>query len=498
MERSIGILLLLGLVNFDLPARMSHHSLPGRKTQLRASEAGRQAQSTAEKRFTPEEMSEDLSFMLRTFEEVHPNLYYYTPKTEIDVLKAEIIRSLTKPLTEREFFPMTARLAAKFGDGHTNASAPPSRRNYLNNGGLTFPFDIKRTTRGIIVRQSYADNSALGSGDRILSINGVEVDQLFGQLLNEVSGETLAYRTVLVENSFKPMLWTHQIWPPFKIEYESKKTGKRQTETVQGMTSQVLTQRQQGASSQGQNIPYRYQDLAGGIGYLNFRSMGGDRAAFEAFLEVTFKLIKSEKVKGLIVDLRENSGGNSALGESLLSYLTNKPYKMADRKEWKVSRPYREYLKGNPRLGPNPKYMEAKDGEIIVSKGELRTPPNNSLRFNGQVCFLIGPYTFSSAMMLANAVGDFKLATLIGEETGDPPNSFGEVYSFNLPNSKLSVNVSSAQFVRANGDGKDKHPVLPDIGVTLTENDLERQVDTVLEFAKKWVLQQAEPGKQTK
>lgn len=497
MKRSIGILLLLCLVNFDLSARINHYSLPGRKMQPRASEAGRQAQSTAEKRFTPEEMSEDLSFMLRTFEEVHPNLYYYTPKTEIDALKAEVIRSLTKPLTEREFFPMVARLSAKFGDGHTNASSPPSRRTYLDNGGLTFPFDIKRTTKGIIVRQSYADNSAVGSGDRILSINGVEVDQLFGQLLNEVSGETLAYRTVLVENSFKPMLWTHEIWPPFNIEYESKKTGQRQTETVPGLTSQALTQRQQG-SSQGQNIPYRYQDLAGGIGYLNFRSMGGERAAFEAFLEVTFKLIKSEKVKGLIVDLRENSGGNSALGESLLSYLTNKPYKMADRKEWKVSRPYREYLRSNTRLRPNPRYMEAKDGEILVSKGELRTPPNNSLRFDGPVCFLIGSYTFSSAMMLANAVGDFKLATLIGEETGDPPNSFGEVYSFNLPHSKLSINVSTAQFVRANGDGKDKHPVLPDIKVTLTENDLERQVDTVLEFAKKWVLQQAEQSKSAK
>ena len=198
------------------------------------------------------------------------------------------------------------------------------------------------------------------------------------------------------------------------------------------------------------------------------------------------------------MDLRENGGGNSALGESLLSYLTNKPYKMADRKEWKASHAYRDFVKSNTRFRPSPRYLEAKDGEIVVLKDEMIKPVNNPLRYDGPVCFLIGHLTFSSAMMVANAVGDFKLATLIGEETGDPPTSFGELYSFNLPHSKFAINVSTAHFVRANGDASDKQPVLPDIKVTPTENDLERQVDAVLESAKKWVLQQANQGKQAK
>jgi len=53
--------------------------------------------------------------------------------------------------------------------------------------------------------------------------------------------------------------------------------------------------------------------------------------------------------------------------------------------------------------------------------------------------------------------------------------------------------------VRANGDAADKHPVLPDMRVTPTQSDLERQVDAVLEFAKKWILQrEATPGKDLK
>lgn len=53
-----------------------------------------------------------------------------------------------------------------------------------------------------------------------------------------------------------------------------------------------------------------------------------------------------------------------------------------------------------------------------------------SPHFDGPVCFLIGSRTFSSAVMLANGVGDFHLAMLIGEETGGHPTAFGEHMGF--------------------------------------------------------------------
>jgi len=195
------------------------------------------------------------------------------------------------------------------------------------------------------------------------------------------------------------------------------------------------------------------------------------------------------------VDLRENGGGDSVLGESLLSYITNRPYKMEDRKEWKASRAYRDYIKGNSRYHPDEKFLAAKDGEIVVLKDDMIQHADNPLRFDGPVCFLIGHSTFSSATMVANAVGDFKLATLIGEETGDPPTAFGELYIFTLPHSQFTVNVSTAHFVRANGDATNQQPVLPDIKVVPTEDDWAQQSDAVLEYAKNWVLHK-EPVKQ--
>ncbi len=40
-----------------------------------------------------------------------------------------------------------------------------------------------------------------------------------------------------------------------------------------------------------------------------------------------FKKLDLDKVKGMIIDVRENGGGNSALGDEIISYLIDKPVK---------------------------------------------------------------------------------------------------------------------------------------------------------------------------
>jgi hypothetical protein len=53
---------------------------------------------------------------------------------------------------------------------------------------------------------------------------------------------------------------------------------------------------------------------------------------------------------------------------------------------------------------------------------------------------------------------------------------------------QLVTRASTAHFVRANGDATDHRPVLPDVKVLPTEDDWAQQLDPVLEYAKKWVL----------
>jgi hypothetical protein len=114
-------------------------------------------------------------------------------------------------------------------------------------------------------------------------------------------------------------------------------------------------------------------------------------------------------------------------------------------------------------------YFEHKNGELFdfakEPKDTLTIPKSNDLRYKGIVWIIIGNGTFSSAMMTANAIEDFKLATLIGQPTAECPNDLGENVPVWLPHSNICCWVSSALFTRANGNSKDINPVLPNIYV---------------------------------
>jgi C-terminal processing protease CtpA/Prc len=201
--------------------------------------------------------------------------------------------------------------------------------------------------------------------------------------------------------------------------------------------------------------------------------------------------MQQQSLKGLVIDLRQNSGGNSALGDKLLEYLTTKKYRMSGGALWKISQPYKDYynkLQGDSRFLQNTslerRYLQGGNGTFIKQPAPEKKPAPQTTRFTGPVCFLIGSYTFSSANMLANAVKDYDLATLIGEPTGECPNDFGELLTFRLPHTGIDFYTSTKQYIRANGDAANPDPILPDI---TAKDDPATAVDEGLEAAKQWI-----------
>jgi C-terminal processing protease CtpA/Prc len=112
--------------------------------------------------------------------------------------------------------------------------------------------------------------------------------------------------------------------------------------------------------------------------------------------------------------------------------------------------------------------------------GSLAPPDERPIRawkraepfFDGPVCVLTGPFTFSAAAEFADAVKTYRLATIVGEETGGRPNDFGNDLPFVLPNSGLTVNIATVSAVRANGDASDRNAVIPDIPARWTAADI--------------------------
>lgn len=102
--------------------------------------------------------------------------------------------------------------------------------------------------------------------------------------------------------------------------------------------------------------------------------------------------------------------------------------------------------------------------------------------YKGKVYAVIGRRTFSSAVLNTLDFQEHCGATLVGEPTSGRPNHFGEVKTFELPNSKATVSYSTQYFKRVEGDPA---TLEPDVRVELSFNEFNRGVDPVWEYIKR-------------
>lgn len=170
----------------------------------------------------------------------------------------------------------------------------------------------------------------------------------------------------------------------------------------------------------------------------------------------------------LIIDIRENGGGEDSVSQQLLRHLTEKPFRLLPYLDSEM----RQYYRGEVGTLSDPR------------ERPLVARPRAEPFFEGPVCVLTGLHTGSAAVEFAEAVKFFGLATIVGEETGGQPNSFGNGFPFMLPRSRLTVTIATSSGIRANGNIADFSPVKPDIVVRTTAADMRRGFDPILERAK--------------
>jgi hypothetical protein len=309
------------------------------------------ASSVQEQKFTPEQMKVDLDFMLKTFEEVHPNLYLRFNKTDVEYARHTLENQLSSELTVQNFYELVSPFVKKFEDGHTRLGSP---------------------------------------------------------------------------------------------DYH---------------------QENQVAEASGSAESYRFFVLKEGVGLIDFRAFE-NLERFQGFLRNTFLQVKTQGIRTLIIDLRDNGGGNSALGDALLEYITDQPYRQFSRFERKVSSQARTWFLS--QNGSMPWADGQEIGSIYKAEGNWHKPATNALRFFGKVFVLIAEPTFSSAVSFAATIKDLKLGTLVGQETGGKPTDFGDYYPFKLPNTQLEAVVSTTFWVRPGGFDN-RHGVFPDVNVDADE-----------------------------
>ena len=433
-----------------------------------------------DKTYSPRQLQKDFDFLLATLEEVHPALYAIASSEEIADERERVATQLDTQMTRLEFYRLAAPIVSRFGDGHTQALLPKAEiEDYIAQGALLFPLDLTFNEEGVFVKENYTQDSLVASGTQVLGINGIPIDQIENHLLEYVSGERISWRQKRLTDLFR---W--QLYINFGIESPYEVTVLRTTQrgstplsrTFLGLTGEELEAKRASMTDEPPSTkPWLYHPVEDryvhNVGLIDFNSFS-DLKGFEAFLDTTFRTIREQGIEDLIIDLRGNGGGNSELGDRLIEYLYDKPYRQISRMDVKVSPQIKRYfaswlpwyLRFYPPLSNEwmKRIWETPEGEIASFDSPPHQPGEMPFRFEGGVYVLIDVGTFSSATMFAATVKDYSIGTLIGEETGGLATSFGELYRFQLPVTKLGFTSSCKRFIRPNGE-EDEHGVLPDI-----------------------------------
>jgi C-terminal processing protease CtpA/Prc len=406
----------------------------------------------------------DFDRWLADMAEINPDLSIRTDQSGMAREAQRIREAITEPMNAREAWALFAQINPYLHDGHNGIAMPDARQAlqaHLDRGGRVLPIEVRFARDGSL-RVLASTAPGIAQGDRVVSINGAAVEQLVEQMLSRTPGDTERFRRALLTRRFTASYWflfgdTRQ----YDIVVAGDDSCARSVRAEGATTLPVALQPDPAADDL-----FEARVLPGKIGYLRIDSFAHEEeAALAAFAARAFAEFKTARIRALIIDVRENGGGDDPLWQnSVMSYITSEPYSALSRFALRITR------------------QNADPGDIIgnVQRSEYTrrmTPPADVAdRFNGRVYILDGPFSYSATIQFIVAAQDFRGARIAGEETGARSCQTGQVRPIDVRHTGLFAFTPQIAYTRPSGEGCDRG-VLPDARIQIDEVYPERTLE---------------------
>ncbi len=223
----------------------------------------------------------------------------------------------------------------------------------------------------------------------------------------------------------------------------------------------AMPKQQQSQSKNKQPYSFRIND-DNTVAIMDFNSFSNpDRMG--QFADSMFTTLRNNNIKKLIIDVRNNSGGNSEVGDTLLKYISPRPFAQMGKVLIRISERTKQ-ITGITEAPSGWYFFDEPDENRMIKPMSAEQG-----RYDGQVYLLTSHYTFSSASSFSWTFKQFGMGTIIGEETGGMNVHFGDILRYTLPYSKLRCYISYKRFWLYGADEANIHGTLPDIKVPAEE-----------------------------
>lgn len=423
----------------------------------------------------------DLLLYSRTMEISHP---YYSDRKHVKELRKDT-RKLYKELAEKDdlnaFRCGLQALTSHLNDGHSQVASGFSTN-------LIYPmylmFDMKDSAYMLAVEDDFKETL----GKRVIMVNGKPISDLIARGHKLISGDNEIYKNSQLSKHLQMKgFWEMCGYDGDAIDLTFD-DGTLVTIPATPMQEIKIEQMDMTFNSPTalRQVPFFYEVLDSlGICYLQF-NMCADKVTHpqlgERFDDVVEKMMvemADKSIPTLVVDVRNNGGGNSALCDVLLSYLTD--YDSMKNVGCKV-RMSELLLKHQPNLsgvvlndGTTPENGEVFDFWQVRRVGAMESESTHRINhdsdkiYKGNVIFISGRGSYSSAGLLLTLARDNNIGTIIGETSGHRPSHYGDVLRFCLPNTDTKATVSCRHFTRPDESRNDEIELVPDVEVNLSD-----------------------------
>lgn len=434
----------------------------------------------------------DLLLYIDMLTKTHPYYADAGHRAKLERHTRKMYKECEKITDVNKFKVYLATIAASLNDGHTAIS-------YWSKLNRVFP--VRLTLDGdapAIIDVTSKEHSEL-LGKEVVGINGKTLKQILRMARTIVSADN----DVNFENLVKEYLMFTEFWALMGMNDDvlSLTLADGSSRDIAAINKSELQIAQLQKSVEGRVTAQRgvlfdytiYEDES--ICYLQFNQFA-DRlthpqypqlARFDEFTRDMMAEMKEKGIRTLVVDLQYNSGGNSQLGDVLLSWL----YPHKDTKRYGVDVRVSELLcahypyyneftvDGKPlEIGKMYDYMgfdHSKDFKIDYSAPQ---DPNNFMFnfdndqiFKGNIIFIQGKDSFSSATLLLTLARDNGIGIIVGERSGGRPSHYGDILYCTLPITGTIATVSHKHFVRPNRELVADEYLVPDVVIDLNNPD---------------------------
>jgi len=454
------------------------------------------------KKFSATALREDFSLLQTILKKNHPSLYWYTTKDSLDSYFTLTEATLKDSLTEQQFRNKVSWLTSKIRCGHTSVRSSKDYARYFTiKSPPQFPLLLKVWKDSAIITGSLSrEDSVLERGTILTGINGVSSKQIIDSICNLIGTDGYAdiFKYQAVSFNF-PAYYRNAfgVDSQYIVNYVDS-IGLAKAITLKNFIAVPDTAKKKRPVEA--SVPLTRKHLRE-LRISNLRNIKVDTTNNTALLAVntfssgklirffnrSFKQIKNDGIKNVVVDLRLNSGGSVLACTRLSQFLIDKPFHIADTVV-ATSRSFegKKYIKPWFLYWLSMQFSGKKhsDGRIHFRYFEKHYfKPKKKNHFDGHIYLLTSGYTFSAATLVTNNLKGQKNVKVVGEETGG--GSYGNSAMFlptiTLPNTGIRITLPIYRMVFNGTKPKTGRGVFPDVEVGPSSIYIRKGVDAKIE-----------------